>query len=245
MYSYFASLSYQPLKLYIMKTRLTKLGSLIILTVLIGCNNKTDNIESIEKLKQKLDDANLKVEKLNEMVLESKYLDSLTYPIPENGKIAEKIVTEKEIEKSFLDISRYEVFGDFSVSEDRLTVFIPVTDASLKIKDYRNISTSKINAILIRISNNSNSVTNSKPIVKVIKKEFNISALNLNKANLLRDKKIKVIVLNENNTDLSAQTAFYIECLKNQNDYTKGSCRLPKSKFIKPNEDGGDIIIGG
>jgi hypothetical protein len=223
-----------------MKTRMLKLGFLpLILVIFQGCN-KYEN--------RKLAYANSTIEEPKEIIgefEEMEYFNDLTDPLSEIGNLKQDLKSEHELDKSFLDIGRYDVFGDFSIKEDRLTVFIPVTHNKLNIEDWINISTPDINAILIKISNNSYDSTKEKPITKVIEKVFSIKALGLDTIELSNDKKLKVIILNENSSDISVQKNFYTKCLEGETDYIKKSCQLPRIKSIRPNEDGGDILTGG
>ncbi|MFC0605317.1 hypothetical protein [Winogradskyella pulchriflava] len=229
-----------------MKTRLFKLGFVLVAaTLFFGCCDCEELKNEKLDCQKKNDEISKELKNANAVINESQYLDLLAYPKLENGNIVQEFVALDKTNMDIENIRRYDVFGDFSIKEDRLTVFIPVTDDKLKIEHYRDISTPDINALLIRISNSSDNDTKELPITKVIKKDFSIKSLNLDENELSKDKKIKIIILNENNSDISAHTAFYHNCLKTINKYSKSSCLMPKNDFIKPNEDGGDIITGG
>ncbi|OUR96074.1 hypothetical protein A9Q86_16475 [Flavobacteriales bacterium 33_180_T64] len=201
-----------------MKTHILKLSCfLLFLFTFFGCNDCNECEIKLEQTKKELQE--LKSEN--------------TSNAPKTSKIA------------FQSVGKYDVFGDFSVKDDRLTLFIPVTEKNLDIKDVKNISTNNINAILIRIDNNVNRSTPEKPIVKIIKKTYSISYLKLDTTKLKSHKKIKVIILHDNATDLTTHANKYKTCLKTQTDYIKDNCLGIYKSAPRPNEDGGDIIVGG
>ncbi|MFD1064040.1 hypothetical protein ACFQ1Q_12355 [Winogradskyella litorisediminis] len=208
-------------------------------------NDSSECDEKLIKQTKKIDELS---EKLSDSENELQYrnkLDSLAQTFSKNTKIEQSIKPVKDITLPRTNIERYDVFGDFSVQNKSINIFIPVTDENLKIKSFTNISSSNVNAILIRVSNNSDAETKKTPITHVIEAKFKFDDFNISSARLNQDKKLKVMVLNENTRDISTQTTYYKKCIESVNRYEKLDCRLPTIKPFKPNEDGGDIITGG
>jgi hypothetical protein len=155
-------------------------------------------------------------------------------------------------------VIRYDVKGFFSLEQDELTVLIPVTDNTIKIADEPpiNISTAKLNVLLIRVDDeNSNECTKLTPVTGYLKETYSLKGLGFKKEHFSTHKKIKIIVINNDGTDYSTLAQNYKDCLSKETDYLKDSClnfntycaeaEDLENENIRPNEDGGDIIVGG
>nr|WP_321227635.1 hypothetical protein [uncultured Psychroserpens sp.] len=215
-----------------MKTKILKLSCFaILLFAFFGCNDCSECETQLKNIEQELVD-------LKKESSKSKSIKSSSIMKEDEGS--------KSLRTTYLARGKYDVFGDFSVDDDRITLFIPVTVKNLTIRNVENITTNNINAILVRVDNNISSSTPESPIVEVIEGTYKISSLNLNKEKLKLHKKLKVIVLHDNATDLSNHINGYKDCLKTQTGYVKENCpSKPKFAPPRPNEDGGDIIVGG
>lgn len=141
---------------------------------------------------------------------------------------------------------RYGVKGVIDLKNDKIDVFVPVTENKLKIINYVNISTNNTNAILIILDGNNGNRTNGNIITKVIKKQFKISKMGLNDSLLKAHKKIKIFILHDDNFNIG-HVIGYKKCITINPGYDKNQmdkCLMVNWKIgiLRPDEDGGDII---
>lgn len=188
-------------------------------------------------------------ESVNEKKEES--IDALTYmpsyqenkPIEQGDKYPKKhVLNENE--------------NYFKIDDDIIHVVIPNSDSDMRIKNVFNVSDynqkRNLNAIVIHISNGGTLDTNDTVTHKLIS-DLKISEIDGLSNQHLKDKQLKVYVINEDIIDEREKTTF-TNCAKQELGYSHLECNLLTGKLYeqdkikpltKPREQEGDIIVGG
>ncbi len=231
-----------------MKTIFLKLSLITIIGVLASCKNEVKNpccskLEETKKLNKDL----LKVNK----EVEDKYLQTQNnYQVksvnndPIN-QIVENISTSRQASYSRYMLSNDLSENNFKTDLNQVNIAIPITDENLKIVDYFPISTDSTNAMVIILSGIQGRSTLDNNPKWLIKSTLKIDKIGLDKNNLLRDGKIKVFVLHENDpNDISIKKFLYMKCVKNYG-YSEGVCYFINKIDAEPLEDEGSILNGG
>ncbi|MEM5566796.1 hypothetical protein WNY78_16870 [Psychroserpens sp. AS72] len=209
-----------------MKSKILKLSCFaILLFTFFGCNDCSECEKENKDLKEKLE---------------------ICISNQENSKSNDNSLAKSSLKK-------YQVKGGFSTKANTIDVCIPVTDRNLSVAEPPvDISSSKCNAILIRVDNNSEGCTSQQLPYHFINEKILISKINsLNTNRLKEDNKLIVIVIKCSDLEFPDFISSYKNSIVNLNgDYTSLNTILTngciKIKDItKPNEDGGDIIVGG
>lgn len=141
--------------------------------------------------------------------------------------------------------------NNYKIDDDNIRVTIPVSDGKMKIMNVFNVSdysnNKKFNAIVIHLSNGSNSGTSDTVTHKIIS-DLKISKITSLSASHLKEGKLKVYLINEDFLDADEINAF-IKCASQEIGYTENTCDLntgkPQKTIILPREQEGDIITGG
>ncbi len=144
----------------------------------------------------------------------------------------------------------------FKIDNDIIHVVIPNSDSDMKIKNVFNVSDynqkRNLNAIVIHISNGRTLDTKDTVTHKLIS-DLKISEIDGLSNQHLKDKQLKVFVINEDFIDEGEKTTF-TNCAKQELDYSHMECNLITGRLYekdnikpltKPREQEGDIIIGG
>jgi curli biogenesis system outer membrane secretion channel CsgG len=136
----------------------------------------------------------------------------------------------------------------FDTAQNSINISIPVTDSTLAIYKQVNISSNKIDAILIWLKGE-NKQTSCK-IVKHLKKTLrfdDLSSLNMNK--LRNEKKLLVAIFN-NDELTESDIEDFKKLIRNSIDYETAVMKLnsnnkcSRGSVFEPRESGGDIIGG-
>jgi len=144
----------------------------------------------------------------------------------------------------------------FKIDDDKIHVVIPNSDSDMRIKNVFNVSdynqNRNLNAIVIHISNGETPDTNDTVTHKLVS-DLKISEIDGLSNQHLKDKQLKVFVINEDIIDEGEKTTFK-NCAKQELDYSHMECNLITGKLYekdqiapitKPREQEGDIITGG
>jgi hypothetical protein len=132
----------------------------------------------------------------------------------------------------------------FNVKNDKIFVYIPITENKLYIEQVVNVSSNNLNSIVIVLNGNQGDKTNGKPITGYIKSEILISKIKgLDIKKLEKHDSLKVFIIHDDAFKKDDLKKYFIECVKNDGTiYTDNICKgIPK----KPREQEGDIITGG
>ena len=122
--------------------------------------------------------------------------------VEENEKQANEGTLEDDSYQKISGLNRLEMlkpFGYYSTTTDTLHLMIPVSADNFTIEEKIDVSSDHINALLVRISNDSRESILNKPIRAVIDQKFNTNDLGLDNENLKDCKKLKVFVVNSVN----------------------------------------------
>ncbi|MDP5231344.1 MAG: hypothetical protein NWQ38_13205 [Cellulophaga sp.] len=136
--------------------------------------------------------------------------------------------------------------SSFSTKEKNLIVTLPLKRENLQIHEAVNVSSTTINAIVIRVTDDKKNELSSTEIDNRVKsKTFEFSAikgLELNADLLKTDGKLLVYVLNTNRLT-PEHIESYKKCVLELEKYEYIKCI--KSSGILPDEEDGDILTGG
>ncbi len=229
-----------------MKTIFLKLSLVAIMGILISCKNEVKNpcCDELEETK-KINEDLLKTNK----ELEDKYLqvqEQINYRTKSINNASKTQVIEDIPANRQANYSRYRLRKDLSENNfktdlNEINIAIPITNENLRIVDYFHISTESTNAMVIILDGNQGGRTDPNNPRWLLKETLNIDKIGLDKNNLLRDGKIKVFILHENDpSDIIIKICSYRECVKNSGYSKEGLCNA----FV-PLEDEGSIINGG
>ena len=175
--------------------------------------------------------------------------DSYTKTSVENKQVPKKEIPTPEIS------SKAEVlktFGEFDTKNDKLDLNVPVHVSKdlFTIREIKNISSPDINAIIIRVNDDSRNSTVGKPVNDTVNKKVSLSAYKLNLAELRTDKKLKVITLHSTDGLTRDEIDILKDCIGGLSKYDEESCtdqiRLIENKDDEeiPNSKKGSIVIG-
>lgn len=151
-------------------------------------------------------------------------------------------------------------FNNFKTSNNIINVEIPITVKELKIIDVINVSSSRVNAILILLDGHSGQETPETPVQSFIEAKIEINKINgLNEKRLNKHKKLKVIILHDDeyykkhhiyNLFFKICTLFQgygqIGCIDQTCDLRNHFPEFSDSEYekFKPKEEGGGVITG-
>jgi hypothetical protein len=148
--------------------------------------------------------------------------------------------------KTIKKLEHYKPFGYFSSYNDVLKVLIPVASEDFELVQDEDISSDDINALILRITDDTYDRRNDEPITHIIQKDFKLSETELSSPNLNRDQKLFIMVYNSTEEFDKREINDFKMCVKDHQSYDEIDCyiRYKDIDLVRPNEHNGDILIG-
>ena len=146
--------------------------------------------------------------------------------------------------KTIKKLEHYKPFGYLSTQDDVLKVLIPVASEDFRLIQKEDISSDDINALILRITDDTYDRRNQQPITHILEKEFKLTELGLSIPNLDRDQKLFIMVYNSTEEFDERELNDFKMCIKDHQAYDEIDCyiRYKDIDLVRPNEHNGDIL---
>lgn len=138
----------------------------------------------------------------------------------------------------------------FKLDSAYINLQIPITTTKLSINDAVDISSNKVNAIVVHLDGNNGSPTLGDAVTHFLLAKIPISSIkDLDLAQLRRDNKLKVIVMHNDVFNPNYEEQFE-NCIVNQGAYVMDPCNIIEDKTkpfedtVQPMEKDGGILGG-
>ena len=148
--------------------------------------------------------------------------------------------------KTIKKLEHYKPFGHFSTYDDALKVIIPVASEDFRLIQKEDISSDDINALILRITDDTYDRRNQQPITHILEKEFKLTELDLSIPHLNKDQKLFIMVYNSTEAFDEREINDFKMCIKDHQNYDEIDCyvRYKDLDLVRPNEHNGDILEG-
>lgn len=149
----------------------------------------------------------------------------------------------KKAELLGCELEMFKAFGNFDTLKDTLNLNIPVADSDFEIKETANISANSTNALLVRVTNEDEASVMTEPVKDTILKKYSLKNLGLDKTDLKKDRKFKIIVYNTVDNLSEEIIAGFKDCIRENPVYEPCKCISEINKF-RPKDVNGSILNG-
>lgn len=207
------------------------------------CTNKEEQKEKLNTCEEALK----KCEKIKEKYEDSRQTFKALFPVPDD--IEEVGIEPINNPDTYNFERRFDVEGNIDFTKKEINIKIPTNTDKLKIVHYLNISTDKVNALLIVLDGNNGNPTypldNSWKLethTQFITKKFKISKTGLDETKLQEHGMLMVLVLHDDNFN-GGHIAELLKQIIIAGDYDEDIYdKIVFPKMLRPDEIGGDIV---
>ena len=143
-------------------------------------------------------------------------------------------------------LEHYKPLGSFSTKDDVLKVFIPVTSGDFELVQKENISSTDINALILRVTDDTYDRRKDEALTHVVENTIPLTELDMDLNELRNDKKVYIMVYNSTEEFDDRELNDFKMCIKDHQDYDEIDCfkRYKDIDLVRPNEHDGNILIG-